>query len=111
MKTIVNKNASQFSQSILLFLLMLVFIACKPESRGFVLPEGDIATGKQLFVSLNCTDCHSIGVLARNPSASQDYPDVQLGGEVTALKTYGELVTSVINPTHKLSQKWQAEDN
>ena len=29
---------------------------------------------------------------------------VQLGGEVTRVKTYGDLVTSIVNPSHKLSR-------
>lgn len=28
---------------------------------------------------------------------------MELGGEVTAMKTYGQLVTSVINPSHRIS--------
>ena len=29
---------------------------------------------------------------------------VQLGGQVTKVKTYDDLVTSIINPSHKLSR-------
>jgi sulfur-oxidizing protein SoxX len=30
--------------------------------------------------------------------------DVRLGGQVSRIKTYGDLVTSIINPSHKLSR-------
>jgi hypothetical protein len=30
-------------------------------------------------------------------------PFVELGGKVTRVKTYGELVTAIINPSHKLA--------
>jgi len=92
----------------LLFMSML-FMACQRESRGFVLPAGDINSGKQLFVSMYCNDCHSIGDITRSAEGeSGGAPLIQLGGEVTALKAYGELVTSVINPSHKISQRNQA---
>lgn len=95
-----------FALGLLFGILMLA--ACQKESRGFVLPAGDINTGKQLFVSMYCNDCHSIGDIARSAEGeSGGAPLIQLGGEVTALKAYGELVTSVINPSHKISQRNQ----
>ena len=36
-------------------------------------------------------------------------PFVELGGSVTRVKTYGELVTAIINPSHKLAEGY-AED-
>jgi hypothetical protein len=35
---------------------------------------------------------------------------VTLGGEVTRVKTYGELVTSIINPSHRLAQGYPTEE-
>jgi hypothetical protein len=69
------------------------------------LPAGNIEAGKQLFSSMYCTDCHSIGDIAWTGDAAKGDPQVKLGGEVTSLKSYGELVTSVINPSHKISQR------
>ena len=83
----------------------MLFTACENQSRGFVLPEGDAMHGKVLFQELNCTRCHSIGDIAWTGSARYDDVHVKLGGDVTHLKTYGELVTSVINPSHKISQQ------
>ena len=34
---------------------------------------------------------------------------VELGGAVTRVKTYGELVTAVINPSHKLAAGYPKE--
>ena len=87
----------------LLFLIGMLFTACQSESKGFVLPQGDVAIGQLLFVELNCTDCHSITGIAWTGAGTD--PEVKLGGELTKLKSYGELVTSVINPSHKISQK------
>ena len=98
----------------LLWVIMLMGLsgiwACQKESKGFVLPDGDINAGKQHFTSLYCTDCHSLKDIAWTGATYGDYPNIQLGGDVTKLKTYGELVTSVINPSHKLSQRAIATD-
>jgi hypothetical protein len=36
-------------------------------------------------------------------------PYVELGGPVTQVKTYGQLVTSIINPSHKLATGYAEE--
>ncbi len=94
----------------ILFMAGMLFTSCQKESKGFVLPPGNIEAGRQLFTTLNCTDCHSIGDLAWIGTEAGGSPHVQLGGSVTKLKMYGELVTSVINPSHKISQKSLADD-
>lgn len=76
-----------------------------PESpQGFRLPDGNPEQGKLAFAALHCNGCHQID--------DADLPftgggqAVALGGKVTRVKTYGELVTSVINPSHKLSPNY-----
>ena len=95
----------QIQTGLFIAILALAFGACQNESRGFVLPQGDVATGAMLFSDFNCTRCHSIGDIEWMGSESNGDPHIVLGGEVTSLKTYGELVTSVINPSHKISQQ------
>ena len=90
---------------LMLVITFIMLLACQKESRGFVLPQGDIAAGKLFFTSLYCNDCHSIGDIAWTGPGDYKNPEIKLGGEVTTLKTYGELVSSVINPSHKISQK------
>jgi len=89
---------------LLLFALPVLITACG-EGQGFALPEGDVNTGKQTFTIYNCNDCHSIGTIQF--AGAEDYPHIPLGGKSTTLKTYGELVTSVINPSHKVSSRYQ----
>jgi hypothetical protein len=36
-------------------------------------------------------------------------PYVELGGPVTKVRTYGELITSIINPSHRLATGYAAE--
>ena len=91
-----------------LWLTILAFAmitACQSNSKGFVLPEGDTELGAKVFTELNCDRCHSIGDIKWSGSEAYDDPYVKLGGEVSQIKTYGELVTSVINPSHKISEK------
>jgi len=79
--------------------------SCQNESQGFVLPEGDVVEGKFVYTEMGCTRCHSIADIAWGGDDKFDDPNVQLGGDVSSVKTYGELVTSVINPSHKISKK------
>jgi len=86
--------------------MILWLTACDrgPKSGvGFRLPDGDPEKGQAAFVSLKCHTCHMVvGVdLPAPPSPGQiNFP---LGGDVTRLKTYGDLVTSIINPAHGLA--------
>ena len=73
------------------------------EARGFRLPNGNIQKGKQAFVALHCNDCHKVAGVELPPPVSTVATNVTLGGEVTYIKSYGELVTCVINPSHELA--------
>lgn len=78
---------------------------CGQQSQGFVLPPGDAARGEETFVEMGCNLCHRIdGVIPRATAKLDSGIDVRLGGQVTRVKTYGDLVTSIINPSHKLSR-------
>lgn len=76
--------------------------------RGFRLPEGNAQAGRETFLYMQCNQCHTI----KNenlPGIAGAEPYVELGGSVTQVKTYGELVTAIINPSHKLADGY-AED-
>ena len=89
---------------LILFALPVLITACG-EGQGFALPEGDQNAGKRTFTMYNCNDCHSIGTIQFAGADGDTH--ITLGGESTKLKTYGELVTSVINPSHKVSSRHQ----
>jgi len=99
-----NKTIWNLSSYLGLFLLLcgaVLLTSCNEEERGFALPEGDIEQGKSAFSRLSCNECHSIAEIAWK--GGPDNLNVQLGGELPGKKTYGELVTSVINPSHKIA--------
>jgi sulfur-oxidizing protein SoxX len=89
-------------RSIAFLLCLAGLAACGPESPlGFRLPDGDAAAGRQAFVDLRCYACHEVaGVPVED---LERIVQVELGGKTTYVKTYGELVTSIINPSHKIA--------
>ena len=94
-------------------LLMLVTAACGgPKSgAGLRLPDGDVERGKAAFLELKCNTCHTVAK-TEMPAPSKDYAYVRvvvLGGEVRQVKTYGALVTSIINPSHSLAPGYPKE--
>lgn len=84
-------------------LALLTLVACDNQSRGFALPPGDADAGRSTFLSLHCNQCHTVhNDIAKH---SEGHPDIHfvLGGPTTRVRTYGDLVTSIINPSHKIS--------
>lgn len=77
--------------------------------QGFRLPDGDAKTGREVFVYMQCTQCHSIKGEDFEELPGRDPPYVELGGTVTQVKTYGQLVTAIINPSHELARGYAEE--
>ena len=70
--------------------------------RGFRLPDGNPSAGRETFLYMHCNQCHTIKDV-QLPTVAGFEPFVELGGSLTRVKTYGELVTAIINPSHKLA--------
>lgn len=98
---------------ILSIIASTALISCSKEADspiGFSLPKGDAQIGRTVFMKYQCLSCHTLeGVkqedVIKNPTIS-----VVLGGETTEVITYAELVTSVINPSHKLASRYLVTD-
>lgn len=97
-------------------LLTILAIACLSgcerdmmSERGFALPEGDAIAGREAFIYMQCYQCHTIAGDSTLPTLDDQQPYVELGGKVTRVKTYGELVTAIINPSHKLADGYAEE--
>lgn len=69
---------------------------------GFRLPDGDAKRGRDAFVALRCSSCHHVAGLDL-PQQGTGAADVALGGQTIHVKTYGELVTAIINPSHRIA--------
>jgi hypothetical protein len=67
-----------------------------------------------VFLELNCIECH---VLEGTEFSNDEWRlkenkgiAVKLGGTTTRLQTYGDLVTSIINPSHRIAKGYPLED-
>ncbi|MBT8183247.1 MAG: hypothetical protein KJN76_00285 [Eudoraea sp.] len=96
------------------FLLLITLLcggflisSCNEQARGFALPAGDIEEGKATYKRLACNECHSISEIAWK--GGNDSLNILLGGDVSIEKSYGDLVTSVINPSHKISRRYKQQ--
>ncbi len=77
---------------------------------GFTLPDGDAERGKETFVAMGCHHCHTVQGVDLPPIDGEREANVGLGGEVVRIKTYGELVTSIVNPSHRLAKGYASAD-
>jgi hypothetical protein len=90
-----------------LILISVSLISCDlgPDSpQGFSLPTGDVNKGAALLAKYQCLACHHINGIEQAIGINDPEFNIRLGGESTRVKTYAELVTSVINPSHKLAR-------
>lgn len=71
--------------------------------KGFSLPDGDPLVGAEVFLYMQCNQCHTIRGEELPPIPMANPPYVELGGFVSRVKTYSELITAIINPSHKLA--------
>lgn len=89
--------------------LVLLATGCGRSAVGFRLPEGDIEKGKAAFIELKCYSCHIVDGVQLPDHVVTKHKPVAIGGPVARVKTYGELVTSIIHPSHKLSEEAKNE--
>ena len=98
---------------VLVLAAALLLAACDKEARmsqqGFRLPDGDAEAGRAAFLYMQCHQCHTIAGEELPRIAGVEPPYVELGGKVSKVKTYGELITSIINPSHKLAKGYAEE--
>lgn len=95
-------NYCTFFRPFLFGLVLFAVSAC--ENQEFVLPQGDVASGQATFIKLSCNSCHSVAGRIEHSPLEEGAIHVELGGTVSRIKTYSDLVTSIINPSHKLSR-------
>lgn len=93
--------------------IVTLFTGCPMSEKspiGFRLPKGNVDSGKAEFVKLGCLKCHSVkGVDMASELTEEREADIVLGGEVSRIKTYGHLVTSIINPSHVVSRQYREQ--
>lgn len=94
----------------LLFLVLLGAVGCNHHSSaGFRLPEGDAGHGEQVFQDIGCVSCHEVITKSSLPKPVVDPPVPKLGGMVQYIPTDGQLVTSIINPSHRIAKTYASQ--
>lgn len=94
--------------SILLLIAVVSISSCDQGANspnGFSLPKGNSEQGELVLHKYHCLSCHLVADVEPLPGFL-DNPDfsVRLGGESIKVKTYADLLTSVINPSHKFAR-------
>jgi sulfur-oxidizing protein SoxX len=104
---------SKFLMIPLGILPLLALSSCKDEAakmgKGFQLPEGNIEHGQSAFVALKCHQCHTIAGVELPKLEPSPVFSLELEGEVRKVKSYGELVTAIIQPQHIISPDYLAK--
>ena len=70
---------------------------------------GDVTAGRQAFIDHQCHQCHSIAGVSLPPLAGGSTILLELGGETAFVKSEGELLTSIINPNHSISERYREQ--
>lgn len=79
--------------------------------KGFSLPEGDVRRGQETFAKLNCNKCHTVdGVTFESVETTPAQKIIALGGKKPQVQTYGDLVTSIINPSHRFASEYAEQE-
>jgi len=86
--------------------MMIGSMGCEIGPRsglGLRLPDGDIIRGEQAFYELRCNE-----IAGEDASTMAEHREVivVLGGKVAHIETHGELVTSIINPSHSFPRPY-----
>ncbi len=87
--------------------------ACEQQDHVQVevyLPAGDAAKGAEHFVSLGCVSCHTVTGVDLPEPEERGPARVRLGSRTGKTMSYGQLVTAVVNPSHKLAARYREEE-
>lgn len=96
----------------LVLLLVTALAACSEDPtpvKGFVLPEGDVEQGKAAFLALGCAQCHTVADSDIEQPENADF-QVRLGGRLIHIEHYGDLLTSIVNPSHRVAPQMQLQE-
>lgn len=89
--------------------IVAVVVAACVSNPAFPIQEGDIGRGRQAFIDHRCHQCHSVSGV-RLPALDGAGPiQLELGGEIVAVRSYVDLMTSIINPNHIISETYREQ--
>lgn len=90
---------------------VMVLAGCSTEpvftaKFSFPILKGNIEHGKQSFVELGCNQCHTVNGVSLPAYEGVMPVKFELGGKIWYVKSYADLVTSIINPDHVISREY-----
>lgn len=101
----------QFAAAMAAPLFFLAACDQGPKSgQGFRLPDGDADRGRLVYIDKKCSSCHVIEGMEDLREELDLELEVPIGGMKTKIDTYGQLVTSVINPSHRIARAYRSEE-
>ncbi len=104
---------TRFSTGLVGLFALLCISACSPQRHtqsSVFLPEGDASKGEAHFAALGCVSCHVV-VGAELPEPPANGPiRVRLGSRTGRTLSYGQLVTSIVNPSHRLATRYRKDE-
>jgi len=77
---------------------------------GFPAEQSDAEAGRQAFIDHQCHRCHSVAGVRFPPIAGASAPVLELGGDTIYVKSYADLMTSIINPNHRISERYRDQE-
>jgi hypothetical protein len=91
------------------FVCIATLAACAPNTALVVrFPLGNVERGREAFVALECHACHRIQDVQLTPPATTPTSfDVVLGGHTPRIETYGDIITAIVNPSHRLARSYR----
>jgi mono/diheme cytochrome c family protein len=95
-------------------LMSTLILACSQgvdSPKGFSLPQGDVIKGEAAFRKHQCLACHNVEGYIDESTPKEIDASIQLGGTYSKVTTYAQLVTAIINPSHKISTQANELDN
>lgn len=91
------------------WLASLALVGCGPgpkSSRGFRLPDGNVAAGQAAFVALSCDTCHTVEGIELPARPEEREIEMHVGGKVLRVSSYGELVTAIAIPPRDIASSY-----
>ncbi|HEY3516996.1 MAG TPA: c-type cytochrome [Gammaproteobacteria bacterium] len=89
--------------------LVLALAACAPNTALVVhFPLGNIQRGREAFVALECHACHRITDVEIPQHPNPSSISVALGGHTPRIETFGDIITAIVNPSHRLARSYRA---
>ncbi len=89
-------------------ILLATTLGCGENRSVYTLPAGSAERGEAAFLHFRCYDCHRLHGVQLPPGEEPNQAMVELG-TVDRPRSYEELVTSIINPSHRLAKGYNPE--